>query len=153
MTGQERKGKATKGKEESIELCADCCSKCVSAGRSFPCAAALAVNVHSPAIHARASCCCYTQLYYYSLSLSLSPSHHTLRFSPCSSCQGRRLLLCLDAPFFTLTVFIAAQLQLKSTLQFHILDPLLLLLPSPYSYSLFVCLFVIVICLVPCVST
>ncbi len=58
--GKEIKGKATKGKEESIELCADCCcSKCVSAaGRSFPCAAALAVNVHSPAVHARASCCC-----------------------------------------------------------------------------------------------
>jgi len=27
---KERTGKATKGKEESIELCADCCSKCVS---------------------------------------------------------------------------------------------------------------------------
>jgi hypothetical protein len=117
VTHKERKektGKATKGKEESIELCADCCSKCVSAGRSFPCAAALAVNVHCPAIHARASCCCcYTQLYYYSLSLSLSLSSHTsiLAMMPCSSCQGRRLLLwCLDAPFFTLAVFIAAQL-------------------------------------------
>ncbi len=70
-------GKERKGKEASIELCADCCSKCVCAGRSLPCAAALAVNVHSPAIHAKASCCCYYTQLYFSLSLSLSLSSHT----------------------------------------------------------------------------
>jgi hypothetical protein len=90
-------------------LCADCCSKCVSAGRSFPCAAALAVNVHCPAIHARASCCCcYTQLYYYSLSLSLSLpliTHFDSRHDAMFLMSGKKITMMLRCPFFCIDCF------------------------------------------------
>jgi hypothetical protein len=78
----------------------------VQAGPSLALLLLQSMNVHSPAIHARASCCCYTQLYYYSLSLSLSLiTHFDSPYDAMFLMSGKKITMMLRYPFFFIDCF------------------------------------------------